>query len=133
THVIELARRTRRRRAENDWVVSMIEPLHSHDWLRPHRTRIVSSPFSKRSFVHFFTRNRFTFDHDLSGRGNWQSTVFANDYGHGRPLQPADPIVFRDAARHFDSAREIQQRILTKRNRDLARLAARKVFIAHDA
>src|SRR5947208_6046965 len=111
----------------------MIEPLHFHDWLRPHLAGGVSRPFTERSFVHLLSRYGFALDHNLSSRGNWQTGVFANDYGHGRALQPADPVVFRDAARHFDTTRQIQQRILTKRDCDLAGLTACKIFFAHDA
>src|SRR2546421_7054841 len=111
----------------------MIEPLNFHDRLWPHRTRVVSSPFTERSFVHLLSRYGFALDHNLSSRGNWQTGVFANDYGHGSPLQPADPVVFRDAARHFDTARQIEQRILTERNCDFAGLTACKIFFAHDA
>src|SRR6266567_1021466 len=105
THVIELARWTCWRRAENDGIVSMIEPLHFHDWLRPHRAGVVSGPLSKRSFVHLFSRDRLALDDNLSRGGNWQTSIFANDYGHGSALQPAHPIVFRDTARHFNAAR----------------------------
>src|SRR5438477_10702631 len=111
----------------------MIEPLHFHDRLWSHRAGIVSSPLAERSFVHLFTRDGLTFDNNLSSRGNWQTGIFANDYGHRRPLQPAHPIVFRDSTRHFDTARQVQKGILTKRNRDFARLPARKIFFAPDA
>src|SRR5205823_12511445 len=120
THVVELAWRTCGRRAENDWVVAMIEPLHFHGGLRAHRTRVVSRPFSERSFVHILARDGFALDHNLSRRGNWQTGIFANDYGHGRTLQPADPVVFRDTARHFNATRQIKQRILAERNCDFA-------------
>src|SRR5205807_9015831 len=42
------------RRPENDRIVSMIESLHFHDRLRPHRAGVISRPFSERSFIHLF-------------------------------------------------------------------------------
>src|SRR5437763_11240480 len=92
----------------------MIETLDLHDRLRSLRTSVVTSPLAERPFVHVLTRNRFGFDNDLGGRRNRQARIFTSDDGHGRALQPADPVVFGDAAREFDSAREIDERVLPK-------------------
>src|SRR5437763_16247689 len=111
----------------------MIETLDLHDRLRSLRTSVVTSPLAERPFVHVLTRNRFGFDNDLGGRRNRQARVFASDDGHGRALQPADPVVFGDAAREFDSAREIDERVLSERDGDFARFAFRTIFLANDA
>src|SRR5438552_13881671 len=47
THVVELARRTCRRSAQDNRVVAVVESLHLHGWLRPHRTGVVTSPFAE--------------------------------------------------------------------------------------
>src|SRR5437588_12838300 len=98
----------------------MIETLDLHArfcWLR---TSVVASPLTERPFVHILSRNRFSFDNDLGGRRNRQARIFASDDGHGRALQPADPVVFGDAAREFDAAREIDERILAEMDGDCA-------------
>ena len=59
--------------------------------------------------------------------------MFAHDDRYGRALQSSDPIVFRDAAREFDSARQIDERVLAERDCDFARFAFGEIFFAHDA
>src|SRR2546426_5658798 len=133
THVVKFTGRPSRRRTQNDRVIAMIEPLYFHDRLGTHRAGVVAGPLAKWSFVPLLAGNRLTLDNNLGSCRDRQLGVFANDYRHGRTLKAPYPIVFRNAARHFDTTGQIEQRVLAKRDRDFARLATREILLTHDA
>src|SRR5262249_3545916 len=130
-HVIEFAWGTRRRRPQNNRIVSMIEAFHLHDGLRTHRTGIVTGPFPERPFVPVLAGNGLAFDDYLGMRGKWKPGVFPFDDRNRPALQAADPVVFGNAPRHFDPTRQIDQRVLSERDRYFASFAPGKVLLAH--
>src|SRR5207247_10022219 len=47
-------------------------------------------------------------------------------------LQPTDPLVFRNAVRYLHATGEINQRMLSEGDRDLAGFSLGKIFFPHD-
>src|SRR5207244_10841422 len=59
--------------------------------------------------------------------------VLAFDYLHRVSLQASHPVVLGNAVRNFNAAGQVEQRILSKGNRDLAGQALGKILLTHDA
>ena len=111
----------------------MVKPLYLHGRLRAHVAGVVAGPLAEWAFVVVLSRNRFALDDDFRARRNGQAGVFAFDHLHRMALKAAHPLVLRHAVRHFHATSEIEQRIVPERNRQLTGLAAREIFVAHNA
>src|SRR5262249_52963735 len=132
-HVIELARRACRRRAQDERFFAVIETFDFDRRLRPGRARVIARPFAERPFVAHVVRRRLAFDDDFGVSRNRQAGVFAFNDLDGETLNAADPVVFAHAIRHFETAGQIDQWVLPERYRDFARLASGEILLAHDA
>src|SRR5260370_1351746 len=92
-HIVELAGRPRGRRAEDDRVVAMIEPLDLDNRFGTPRAGVVSGPLSERAFIAFLAGHRVAFDHDLGRSREGQARVLAFNHLHRTALQSSDPVV----------------------------------------
>src|SRR5579859_7443469 len=133
THIVKFTRGTCRRRAENDGIVAMVQPLYLHGRLGTHVAGVITGPFAEGTFVVIVPGNRFAFNDDLRGGRNRKTGVLALNYLHGMSLQAANPFVFGNTVRHFHAAGKIEQRVVAERNGEFAGLAAGKILFAHDA
>src|SRR5258706_5534776 len=120
------------RRAENDLVVAVIEPLHLHPRLGALGAGVITRPFAKRSFNLRLIEMDIAFDDDFSIGRNRQTGVFAFDHFERFAADTTDEFIFRNAIGHFNAARQKSQRIVAKRHGDFERLAAGLVFLPLD-
>ena len=103
------------------------------DRLRPRRTAVISCPFAERPFDFFRSRHAFAFQNNFRRGGNRQAGEFAANDVHWLALNAADEIVLANSVRHFERAGEKDQRIMSHRDRNFERLAARERFVAMNA
>src|SRR6516164_5261870 len=92
-----IRRRTAGSRASEDWIITVIDVLHANNGLRAAGTRVVTRPFTERSFGPTIIGIHKTFDDDFGLSRKRQARGLTLDDFYGRSFQTAGVVEFRNA------------------------------------
>src|SRR4030095_4019556 len=131
---IILMRRLALRTAQNDRIVTMVDPINAHDTLFLIAVLIVSHPFAVGAFFIKLVRRNETFESDLGLGRNRQTGDLAVDDFNGLAAHASCPIELALAVDRTLGARsQKQQRVGADDGDQRAGLSALHIFFLDDA
>src|SRR6266436_2733643 len=123
-----IRRRTAGSRASEDWIIAVVDVLDANNGLRPAGTRVITRPFTERTFRLAIIRVHKPFDDDFSLSREGQAGGLTLDDFNGRSFQTTSVIEFRNAVVDLVTRDHEKDRILTDADNDRAGLTFLEVF-----